>query len=88
MDWLVDAVALFKKNQHTAARKMIIAQATVEEYPDVYRFLYQNLELFGDQDQQDDALVIIRDGLYKHSLVADPEINLAATIVQCARLAR
>jgi DNA polymerase III delta prime subunit len=89
LDWMLDAVSLFQKNQHTAARKMIIAQATVEEYPDVFRFLYQNLELFGaTQDQQDDALVIVRDGLYKHSFVADPEINLSATIVECCRLNR
>ena len=89
LDWMIDAVAMFKKHQHTAARKMIVQQASVEEYPDVFRFLYQNLDLFGEtQDQQDDALVIIRDGLYKHNFVADPEINLSACIVECCRLTR
>ncbi len=88
LDWLIDAVTLFKKNQHTAARKMIIDQASVDEYPDVFRFLYQNLEVFGDQDQQDDALVIIRDGVYRDAIVADREINLSATMCELARLTR
>jgi DNA polymerase III delta prime subunit len=88
-DWIIDAVDLFKRRQHTMARKLIIAQATVDEYPEVFRFLYDNLELFGStQDQQDDALVIIRDGLYKHGFVANPEINLSATIVELVRLTR
>lgn len=88
-DWLFDAVDLFRRHQHTSARKLIVAQAVVEEYPEVFRFLYDNLEIFGEtQDQMDDALVIIRDGLYKHNFVADPEINLSATICECVRLNR
>lgn len=88
-DWLFDAVELFKKNQHTAARKMIVAQASADEYPDVFRWMYNNLDLWGDtQDRQDDALVIIRDGLYKCGAIADQEINLSATFCELIRLTR
>ncbi len=84
---LLDAIELFKKGKHTDARKMIITNVNEDEYTDVYRFLYEHISMFGNtQDEQDDGLVIIRDGLYKHNLIADPEINLSATLVQLIRI--
>lgn len=86
-DYLMEVGGMFKAGNHRGARELIVAQASLDEYPEIFRFLYQNLELWGDTpDKQDDALLIIRDGLYKHSLVADPEINLSATILQLCRL--
>lgn len=87
MDYLIDAVDLFKGRRYTEARKLITAQIQPEEYQEVFRFLYENLGLFTENnDQEDDALIVIRDGLYKHAIVADPEINLSATIVQLVRI--
>ena len=51
---------------------------------DVYRWLYDNIELFGDK--QDEAVIIIKQGLVDHTLVVDPEINLAATMIKLNRL--
>jgi hypothetical protein len=86
-DYLVEVAGMFKANNHRAARELIVSQASLDEYPEIFRFLYQNLELWGDTpDKHDDALLIIRDGLYKHSVVAEPEINLSATILQLCRL--
>jgi hypothetical protein len=49
--------------------------------------MYDNLELFGDSDEKkDQALLVIKQGLVDHTLIADPEINLAATLVKLARL--
>jgi hypothetical protein len=53
---------------------------------EVYRWLYDNLEIFGDDQKQDSAIIIIKQGLADHTLVADVEINLAATLVKLARL--
>ena len=53
---------------------------------EVYRWLYNNIELFGSDEQQDDAVIIIKQGLVDHALVADPEINLSATLIQLARI--
>jgi hypothetical protein len=54
---------------------------------DIYRWMYDNLELFGDSDEKkDQALLVIKQGLVDHTLIADPEINLAATLVKLARL--
>jgi hypothetical protein len=49
--------------------------------------MYDNIELFGvDEETRDSALLIIKQGLVDHSLIADPEINLSATLVKLARL--
>jgi len=89
-DYRLAMVDLFRQGRIREARKMIIIQQIgLEEYEDMYRFLYRNLDFWGkDEDQQDQALLLIRKGLVNHSLAADPEINLSATLVELERLAR
>jgi replication factor C small subunit len=82
-EWMLSAIELFKKGDYKPAREMIVSQARPEEYDDVFRFMYRNLELWGDSPaQQDQALLIIRDGMVKSVSCADPEINLSATLVE------
>jgi replication factor C small subunit len=82
-DWMLSAIDLFKSGEYKPARELIVTQARPEEYDEVYRFMYRNLELWGkSQLQQDQAIVIIRDGMAKSSLCADPEINLSATLIE------
>ena len=82
-DWMLSAIEMFKTGKYKEARTLICSQARPEEYDDVYRFMYRNLELWGSTDQQQDqAVVIIRNGMAKSSLCADPEINLAATLIE------
>ena len=57
-----------------------------EEMEDVYRWMYDNIEMFGDEDKQDKAVIIIKQGLVDHTLVVDPEINLAATMIKLNNL--
>ena len=65
---------------------MLCGKVRAEEMEEVYRWLYDNLEVFGDDQKQDSAIIIIKQGLADHTLVVDPEINLAATLVKLARL--
>jgi|TARA_B100000282_G_C31736115_1_gene493561 replication factor C small subunit len=82
-DWMLDVVALFKQGQYKKARELIVSQARPEEYEEVYKFMYRNLELWGKTEiQQDQAVVIIRDGIVKSVSCADPEINLSATLIE------
>ena len=82
-DWMLNAIDLFKAGEYKTARELIVTQARPEEYDEVYRFMYRNLDLWGKtQLQQDQAVVIIRDGLAKSSLCADPEINLSAMLIE------
>ena len=52
----------------------------------VFKKVYDNIELFGDNEKQDTAVLTIKQGLVDHTLVADPEINLAATLIRLARI--
>jgi replication factor C small subunit len=82
-DWMLSAIELFKSAQYKDARTLICSQARPEEYDDVYKFMYRNLGLWGDTEmQQDQAIIIIRNGLVKSVSCADPEINLAATLIE------
>jgi replication factor C small subunit len=86
-DYKIAMVDLFKKGKIQEARKLICSAARPEEMEEVYRWLYDNLSLFGkDEETKDQALLIIKQGLVDHAIIADPEINLAATLVKLARL--
>jgi DNA polymerase III delta prime subunit len=88
-DYKLAMVDLFRQGRLREARTLIIKQISLEEYEDMYRFMYRNLDLWGkDEDAQDQALLLIRKGLVNHGLVADPEINLSATFVELERLYR
>lgn len=72
-----------------AARKLACDQVAPEEWEDVYRFLYENLHeapKFSAQDNWEAGIVIIADHLYKHSIVADPEINAAAMFIRLTQI--
>ena len=86
-DWRISAVELFKAGKIIEARKLMCSTVRPEEMEDVFRWMYDNLELFSDtQEGQDSAIVIIKNGLVNHSFVADPEINLSATMVELAQI--
>ena len=85
-DWKFDMVELFKAGKITEARKMLCGKLKAEEMEEVYRWLYDNLEIFGEEEKQDTAVLIIKQGLVDHALVVDPEINLAAVLIKLARL--
>lgn len=86
-DYKIEMVELFKKGKIKEARKLLCASARPEEYEDIYRWMYDNLDLFGkDDDTKDQALLVIKQGLVDHTLIADPEINLSAVLVKLARL--
>ncbi len=85
-DWKLEMVELFKSGKIQAARKLLCGSVRPEEMEEIYRWLYDNIELFGDDAQQDTAVLTIKQGLVDHTLVADPEINLAATLIRLARI--
>ena len=85
-DWKLDMVELFKAGKITEARQLLCGKLKAEEMEEVYRWLYDNLSIFGSEEKQDTAVLIIKQGLVDHTLVADPEINLAAVLIKLARL--
>jgi replication factor C small subunit len=86
-DWKIDMVELFKAGKIEEARKLLCGRVPPEEIEGIYVWMYQNLDLFGDTEQKKDSvLLVIKQGLVDHTLIADPEINLAATLIKIARL--
>jgi replication factor C small subunit len=86
-DWKLQMVGLFRSGKLRAARQLICDSATPEDYDDIFRFLYRNLDFFGKTEEaQDAAIVIIRNALAKSSLISDPEINLSACLIELMQI--
>jgi replication factor C small subunit len=82
-EWKIDAVNLFKQGRVLEARKLMCSSARPEEMEEVFRWMYDNLSLWSaDPEKQDQAIVIIRNGLANIPLVTDQEINLSATLIE------
>ena len=86
-DWKLECVDLFKHGQIRQARNLLCQNSTPEEAEDIFRWMYDNLELWGDTpERQDQAIVIIRNGLVNNNSVADTEINLSATLIELSQI--
>ncbi len=86
-DYKLAVVDLFKQGKILEARKMLCSQVRPEEMDELFRWMYDNLELWGStQEQQDAAILIIAKGLRNIPMVADQEINLAATLVELCQI--
>ena len=86
-DYKIEMVELFKRGKITEARKLVCGKARPEEMEEIYRWLYDNLDLIAKSDEnKDQAVVLIKQGLVDHTICADSEINLAATLIKLARL--
>jgi hypothetical protein len=67
--------------------KSICSQAAGEDMDEIFRWMYDNLELWSkDPAKQDEAILAIRKGLVNHTMCSDPEINLSATLIELTQL--
>jgi DNA polymerase III delta prime subunit len=86
-EWKLDCVDLFKQGKIREARTLLCQQSTPEEADDIFRWMYDNLDLWSkDPEKQDRAIIIIRNGLVNVPMVADQEINLSATLCELTNL--
>jgi DNA polymerase III delta prime subunit len=82
---LVKATEQFKHGKFLEGRQTLLEYLAM--YPsrieDIYRWMYDNLDLWGDtNEKRDRAIIYIRNGLANLALVGIPEISLAATLVE------
>lgn len=88
-DYRLQAISLFRDRKYKEARKIICEQIRPEEYNDMYTFMYQNLGIWADNDdKENEAIIVIRNGLAKAPLVVDQEINLSAVLCELESIAR
>lgn len=86
-DYRLEMIALFRAGDIEKARKLVCQKASVDEYEDIYRHMYENLEYWGeDKETQKKAVLIIRNALVNHVAIADAEINLSACFVELEML--
>ena len=86
-DFKLDAVNLFKQGKVREARELICSKIRTDEIEELFRWSYDNLGLWSKTEAgQDKAILVIRTGLVNHALVADPEINLSATLVELSQI--
>ena len=82
-DWRLTMVSLFRDKKLRQARELICKSASPDDFEDMFKWLYRNLDFFGETDEDKDAaVVIIRNGMFKHTQIADPEINFSATMIE------
>jgi DNA polymerase III delta prime subunit len=82
---LLEATQLFKAGKIMDARQQLMQYIAM--YPtrieDTYKWMYDNLDLWGKtQEKKDASIITIRNGLANLPLVGIPEISLAATLVE------
>jgi len=82
---MLEAAELFKSNHVLQGRQKLMEFISL--YPtrieEVYKWMYENIELWGSsQEKKDLSIIIIRNGLANLSMVGIPEISLAATLVE------
>jgi len=86
-DYRLAVVDLFKEGKILEARKLLCSQVRADEMDELFRWMYDNLELWGStQEQHDAAVLAIAKGLRNIPMVADQEINLAATLVELSQI--
>lgn len=86
---MLAATTLFKAGKILEGRQQLMQYLAL--YPsrieDTYRWMYENLDLWGQTNEKRDAsIIIIRNGLAQLPLVGIPEISLAATLCELTSL--
>lgn len=82
-DWENNILGLFANFDMDSARRLVSGMRP-DEYEDAYRFLYDNSEVFGDN--QGEAIIVIAEQLFRHSQAGLPDITLAACLLKLGEL--
>ena len=84
-EMLIQATQLFKQKKIIDGRKKLIEYVNMNptRTEDVYRWMYDNLDLWGDSPEaKDAAIIIIRNGMVNLPSMAIAEIGLSATLIE------
>lgn len=86
---LKEIAEVFRSGNLLKARQMLLEFLTLNpsRTESIYKWMYQNLDLWGKtQEQKDAAIIVIRNGLVNLSFVAIPEIAISASIVELCNI--
>jgi DNA polymerase III delta prime subunit len=88
-DYKFKLVDLVESGKWNDARKLVCANVADDEWESVYRFLYENMvraPKFQDTSKWEEAIIVVAEHLYKHSICADPEICMAACFIRLGQI--
>lgn len=86
-DYKVKAVEQFKAGNIRQARKTLCDNITSSDVDGIITWTYNNLDLWSSSEEgQDEAILLIRDAAARVPLIADPEINLSALIIELTNI--
>lgn len=88
-DYRFELLDCLETGDWATMRKVACGNVATEEWEDVYRFLYENLnrcKKFTKTEKWEEGIVVIAEHLHKHALVADPEINAAAMFIRLGKI--
>ena len=87
VDYRIEMVKLFKAGKIREARTLLCNNVSADDIDELFNWSYSNLDIWGDTDEeQDEAILVIRNALVNHALVADPEINISAMITELSQI--
>ena len=82
-----DVIKLFKNKQYSKARELLCANVQASDMENIIKWAYDHLDIWGEtEEQQDAAILIIRDAAVNASFVADHEINLSAMFIELSQI--
>ena len=85
MEANVKLVGALERKDFNEIREIVSTGLSDDDWEQLYTFLYtylDQIENFKDSKKWRSGIVIIADHLYKHSMVADPEINAMAMFIR------
>lgn len=88
-DYKFKLLELLEANDLKGLRELVCSTVTREEYEDIYKFLYHNVDKcpkFGSVEKYEGAIIMIANYLYRHGICADSEINFAALCIELSRI--
>lgn len=86
---MVQVIDFIENDKWSEARTFLAESIPDNKWEECYKFLYDYLHEIGkftDTKKWKSGIVVISDHLYRHSLVADPEINFAACLVRLSEI--
>lgn len=88
-DYKFTLLDLLEIDKWEEIRRLLCNNVGIEEWPDIYKFLYQNISEHGKFKKKkiwEEAIIIISEYLYRNEQVADREINFAACAIKLSQL--
>lgn len=87
-DYKFAVLDLIKAGNYTELRKLVRTSVAKEDYEDLFRLIYDGLKSTykNDPAKLEEAIITLNDYVYKHSIVALPELNVEALLISLGKV--